>query len=95
MDRPYTMQEAAGELRVSRRKLQEIVKRHPHYYPNGHKKLFTEDDLEAIVAGLRREAAQERERSLIPSRVKSAKPPVKTAPSALTELQQRLAKPRR
>ncbi len=47
------MNEAAGRLRVSRRALQELVKRYPHYFSNGRRKLFTEEDLIALVATLR------------------------------------------
>ena len=54
--RTYTMDEAAELIHVSRRSMQEIVKRHPFYYVNGHKKLFTEADIAAIVTGLRQEA---------------------------------------
>ena len=38
----FNMDEAAKFLRISRRSLQEIVKRHPFYYPNGRRKLFQE-----------------------------------------------------
>lgn len=48
MSKALTMDEAAAELRVSRRALQDILKRHPFYYPNGRRKLFTEADIEAI-----------------------------------------------
>ena len=44
----YTMEEAAALLNVSRRTLQEIVKRYPFYYPNGNRKLFTDGDIETI-----------------------------------------------
>lgn len=44
----FTLMEAAAELRVSVRRLTEIVKRHPYYYPNGNRKLFTQDNLTSI-----------------------------------------------
>jgi hypothetical protein len=55
MTRALDMDEAAEELRVSRRAFQDILKRHPFYYPNGRRKLFTEKDIEAIQRGLREE----------------------------------------
>lgn len=48
----FTLKEAAGELRISVRRLQDIVKRHPFYYPNGNRKLFTEDNLSSIRGAL-------------------------------------------
>ncbi|WP_420578823.1 hypothetical protein [Oceaniradius stylonematis] len=53
---PYSMAGAAARLGVSRRQLQTIIKRHPHYYANGNRKLFTEGDIGAIMKGLRDEA---------------------------------------
>lgn len=50
------MDEAAERLHVSRRAMQEIVKRHPHYYPNGKRKLFTEADIAALLRALGRPA---------------------------------------
>ena len=54
----YTMQEAAERLRICRRNLQELIKRYPFYFPNGRRKLFTENDLAALIAALRNEAAE-------------------------------------
>jgi hypothetical protein len=48
----FTLKEAANELRISVRRLQDIVKRHPFYYPNGNRKLFTGDNLSAIRTAL-------------------------------------------
>lgn len=53
----YTLAEAAATLRVSLRSMTNIVARHPHYYAVGNRKLFTEEDLQKIIAGLREEAA--------------------------------------
>jgi hypothetical protein len=53
----YTLAEAAAALRVSLRSMTTIVARHPHYYAVGNRKLFTEEDLQKIIAGLREEAA--------------------------------------
>ena len=39
MSRALTMDEAADELRISRRAFQEVVQRHPHYYVNGRRNL--------------------------------------------------------
>lgn len=52
-----TFNEAATELRVSIRAMHRIVQRHPHYYSNGRRKLFTTTDISQIQAALREEAA--------------------------------------
>lgn len=49
----YTMEEAAQRLRIGRRNLQELVKDHPYYYSNGARKLFTEDDIAALIQAMR------------------------------------------
>ena len=49
----YTMEEAAQRLRIGRRNLQELVKDHPYYYSNGARKLFTEDDIAALIKAMR------------------------------------------
>lgn len=49
----YTMDEAAAALRMSRRAFQQVIKKHPHYHLNGHKKLFDVADLEAIWNAMR------------------------------------------
>jgi excisionase family DNA binding protein len=56
----YTMNEAAARMRISRRALQELIKRHPFYFPNGRRKLFTEDDLANLVAALREDGGARR-----------------------------------
>ena len=57
MGRPaYTMNEAAAELRISRRNLQELVKDHPYFYSNGSRKLFTDGDIAALIQAMRQEA---------------------------------------
>jgi excisionase family DNA binding protein len=48
----YTMDEAAKELRVSRRWLQEFIQRHPYYRTVGRKKLFTAEDLARLIGAL-------------------------------------------
>jgi hypothetical protein len=53
--KPFTMIEAASELGISRTKLQQLVDRHPFYYANGNRKLFTVGDIEALRAAMRRE----------------------------------------
>lgn len=53
----FTMVEAADALHISRRALQELVKVHPHYALNGHKKLFSEDDIKALWECMRRHSA--------------------------------------
>lgn len=52
-DKVYTMEEAAARLRISRRALQELVKRFPFYALNGNRKLFSEEDLGALWESMR------------------------------------------
>lgn len=84
------MDEAADELRISRRAFQEVVQRHPHYYVNGRRKLFTEADIAAIVNGLRREAAQCQSPSSrhAPEKRQTGRCAAPTSRSSLTELQE-------
>lgn len=42
------MKEAAEALRISRRKLQDLIKYHAYYYLNGNRKVFTESDIIAL-----------------------------------------------
>lgn len=49
----HTMDEAAAALRISRRSLHEIIKRHPFYFLNGNRKLFTDADLVKLTEALR------------------------------------------
>ena len=56
----YTMQEAAELLRISRRALQELIKRHAFYYVNGKRKLFEESDILRLRGAMRREAIRRR-----------------------------------
>jgi hypothetical protein len=51
----FTLKEAADELRISLRRFQDIVKRYPFYYPNGIRKLFTEENLASIRSALAEE----------------------------------------
>lgn len=46
--RIYTMDEAAAQLRMSRRAFQELIKRHPAYAQTGKRKLFSEAHLQAL-----------------------------------------------
>ena len=91
----YTMEEAARWLRISRRKLQDVVKRHPLYYPNGNRKLFAESDLVALREAIRRESC--RSSSFRPARAKRHSGPSvgHTSASMWTEAQSLLSKPKR
>lgn len=60
-----TMAEAAEALRVSPRRLTDIIKVYPFYYPNGRRKLFTERDIEAITEALRSEACRSNSRPYV------------------------------
>ena len=55
LDQNFAMDEAAAWLRISRRALQDLVKRHPFYFTNGNRKLFGEGDLIALREAMRRE----------------------------------------
>lgn len=57
LDQNFTMDEAADWLRISRRQLQALVKRHPVYYANGNRKLFGEGDLIALREAMRRDGS--------------------------------------
>ena len=49
----YSMIEVAGFLRCSRRFLQELIKRHPHYANKGGRKLFSGEDVKALWEAMR------------------------------------------
>jgi hypothetical protein len=51
----YTMDEAAAALRMCRRTFSDLIRKHPHYHLNGHKKLFDVADLEALWDAMRAE----------------------------------------
>lgn len=57
MDSPigqiYSMEQAAAALRISRRKLQTLVKAHPFYADNGGRKLFSEADIKHLWEAMR------------------------------------------
>src|SRR5262245_62547040 len=53
LGRIFSLEEAAAHLRVSRRALQEIIKRHPFYAKNGRVYLFSESDVLNIWEGMR------------------------------------------
>lgn len=56
LEKSYTMEEAAAELRICRRMLQDLIGRHPHYHANGRRKLFTETELASLRHAMAREA---------------------------------------
>src|SRR6185295_14014498 len=58
----FTMNEGASILRVSRRKLQDLIKDHPHFYLNGNRKLFSESDIVALREAMRAQAEDQRNR---------------------------------
>jgi len=101
LEQAFTMEEAATLLRISRRNLQEVIKRFPYFYPNGSRKLFTETDIANLRAALRNEAEQERQRNKECLSKSSRRAPGKaptspfggrTSGSMWTEVQSRLAK---
>lgn len=49
----HTRKEAAGILRISTDKLDQVVAVHPYYYLNGKRKLFTDEDIKSIILALR------------------------------------------
>lgn len=103
LEHAFTMDEAAGELRISRRALQDLVKRHEFYYPNGRRKLFTESDISALRAAMRQEAEETRERKKCrsnssgraPGRPRIGLSGAPTSGSMWTEAQRRLTELRR
>ena len=48
----YTLEEVADRFRVSRRTMQELVKKHPFYRVLGRRKLFSEADISALYGAL-------------------------------------------
>jgi hypothetical protein len=60
IEKAYTMDEAAKVLRICRRKLQDLVARHPNYHVNGRRKLFTESEIIALRAAMHQEAEEQR-----------------------------------
>ena len=57
-DRNYTMDEAAGWFRMTRRSFQAIIVRHPFYFNAGRRKLFSESNLLSIRAALEAESCR-------------------------------------
>lgn len=93
----HTMDEAAAALRISRRALHDIVKRHPFYFLNGSRKLFTASDLVKLTEALRPDPTPCRSSSSRPARgsrqtIESGAP---TLASAWTKAQAALSKPSR
>jgi hypothetical protein len=70
----YTLNEAAAKLRMSRRALQDTIKRLPHYAKNGKVYLFSDDDVKKIWEGMREES-NERLRLLSMPRPPRRRPP--------------------
>jgi hypothetical protein len=62
LERAFSMNEAAQILRVSRRKLQDLIKDHPYYYLNGNRKLFTESDILGLREVMRDQIELDRQR---------------------------------
>src|SRR5262245_60011600 len=79
MTAPHTMDEAASELGMSRRKLQDWLAEHPvdsaglpYYVPNGNRKLFSADDIGRINLA-RREREARRIQEVTPCRGNSSR----------------------
>ncbi len=90
--RIYSMDEAAAELHISRRALQDLIKTHPHYALNGHKKLFSETDIRALWEAMRCPSNSSR-----PSRAKrqTGTSAARTSDDMWKRAQERLSKPSR
>ena len=104
LERAFTMDEAANELRISRRALQELIKRHPFYYQNGCRKLFEETDIANLRLAMRGEAQTDRQRieecrsssyRRVDRRRRTSRSEAHTSGSIWTEAQSRLAELRR
>lgn len=52
----YSLNEAAAKLRMSRRAMQDMIKRLPFYSKNGRVYLFSDDDIMKIWEGMREES---------------------------------------
>ena len=90
LGRVFKFAEAAKHLGVTRRSLQEIVKKHPHYALNGTRKLFSESDVLLIWEGMRSESR------IRLQKIKSEMPHVPPSQYALEERLRKLtARPRR
>ena len=48
----YTMEEAAAFMKVSRRKMQDLVKTYPFYALNGNRKLFSQAQIEQLYEAM-------------------------------------------
>src|SRR6185436_3297790 len=48
----FTMDEAASELRISRRSLQDFLRVHPYYRTFGRRKLFSREDINRLIEAL-------------------------------------------
>ena len=68
------MAEAARILKVSRRKLQDIIKDYPRYYEIGRRKYFENCDIESLRLALRSETEQRQKKEL--KCLSSSSPPV-------------------
>jgi hypothetical protein len=88
----FTLKEAADELRISLRRFQDIVKRYPFYYPNGNRKLFTEENLASIRSAL---AEEQRNKATVHRTAIYAGPSGASAYSRALELISARRKPRR
>ena len=88
LDQNFAMDEAAAWLRISRRALQDLVKRHPFYFTNGNRKLFGEGDLIALREAMRREGEKCRSSSSrhVPARRRTTMSGGRTSADLWTEL---------
>ena len=74
LGRIYTFDEAATELHVGKRSLQDIVKRHPHYAKNGRVYLFCDNDIRLIWEGIHCHSSSQSEK--VPTTGRSVAPSV-------------------
>lgn len=79
------MNEAAAALGVSRRALQELVKRHPRYYANGNRKLFEESDIVALRFAMRQAATEQRAKKDKPHSLRQLRLKFRNSPNATAE----------
>ena len=87
LGRVYSLNEAAAKLHMSRRALQDIIKRLPFYAKNGRVYLFSDDDIGKIWDGMRGES-NERLRLLSMPRLPRRRPP----PRPTSNIEHRLKK---
>lgn len=88
----YTLDEVAKRFRISRRKMQDVLRDFPFYTTLGRKKLFSEEDVQRLYGALRCRSNSSRRVKVNRRAIPSVAP---TSGSALTEALALATKPSR